>query len=62
MIFEGLAKRILSTIAPKEQIPKEVLQANRDRYGAMIDKIHDEKKKKIVGFKNFNSFPIQKTR
>lgn len=55
MIFEGLAKRILQSIAPKEQIPKEVLQSNRDRYGAMIDKIHDDKKKKIVGFKDYKS-------
>lgn len=51
MILEGLAKSIiqkLNQLGVKEpKIDSSTVQANHDRYGAMIDQIHDEKPRHI---------------
>lgn len=56
MIFEGLAKRILAALPPSSKnipITKDDINANHQRYGAMIDSIHAQKKEKLKTFKDF---------
>lgn len=58
MIFEGLAKRILQSIAPKETIPQKVISANHQRIADtyLNDIPVDPKRKKPDAFKRFKDF------